>query len=147
MLANLLQLYRYDFSALRGYELTPHGTFVYRFLDHYFLEPERSAWLVHHEGQLAGFVLARSFSDGSSEMAEFFVVRGHRRRGVGRQAAHTAFFSRPGRWVVAYDIGNTDAAAFWPRVADSVATGPIERRHEGPPRRTYEQIVLRFTVT
>ncbi len=38
VLANLLQFYCYDFSEVRGYELTPHGTFVYRYLDHYFSE-------------------------------------------------------------------------------------------------------------
>lgn len=146
VLANLLQLYRYDLSSVRGYELTAHGTFVYRFLDHYFVEVGRSAWLVRHDGHLGGFVLVRQLPDGAHEMAEFFVVRAHRRRGVGREAAHRAFAARPGRWEVAYDSANTGAAAFWLGVVDAIATSAVEHRREGPPVRTYEQIVLRFAV-
>ena len=43
MLANLIQLYRHDLLEFRGYELSEHGTFVYRFLDHYWSEPGRGA--------------------------------------------------------------------------------------------------------
>ncbi len=38
MPANLLQFYCYDFPEICGWELTSHGTFVYRYLDHYFTE-------------------------------------------------------------------------------------------------------------
>ena len=57
MLANLLQLYRYDMSEVREYELTEHGTFVYRFLDHYWTDPGRHAFLIRHDGWLAGFAM------------------------------------------------------------------------------------------
>jgi predicted acetyltransferase len=56
VLANLVQFYRYDFSGIRGYELTPHGTFVYRYLDHYFAqEDSREACFITTGGRLAGF--------------------------------------------------------------------------------------------
>jgi hypothetical protein len=41
ILANLVQLYRHDLSEFRHYPLTEHGTFVYRFLDHYFFDDGR----------------------------------------------------------------------------------------------------------
>jgi len=146
VLANLLQFYCYDFSAVRGFELTPHGTFVYRFLDHYFIEAGRGAFLVRHGGYLAGFVLVRALADGSTQMAEFFVVRAHRRRGVGREAARLAFASRPGRWEVAYDTANAQASAFWPGVVAAAAAGPVERSSAVPPERAHERAILRFTV-
>jgi len=72
VLANLLQFYRYDFSAIRGYELTPHGTFVYRYLDHYFTEDGREACFITADGELAGFTMTRRLSDSTHEVAEFF---------------------------------------------------------------------------
>jgi hypothetical protein len=96
VLANLVQLYRYDFSEVRGYELSGHGTFVYRFLDHYWTEPGRSALFIRQKGQLAGFALSRQRQDGVREVAEFLVVRAHRRSGVGRAAALGLFERTPG---------------------------------------------------
>jgi len=146
VLANLLQLYRYDFSTIRGYELTGHGTYVYRYLDAYFLEPTRSAFLIRHEGELAGFVMIRTRPDGVHEMAELFVVRLHRRRGVGRAAARRAFATRSGRWEVSFDTANTEAAAFWPGVVEGVAVGPVEPQQKGPPEHVYEGTVLRLST-
>jgi predicted acetyltransferase len=96
VLANLLQFYRYEFSEFRGYELTPHGTFVYRYLDHYFTDDDREACLITASGQLAGFAMTRLLSDGARMMAEFFIVRRHRRpwRGPLRRAPDAAAASR-----------------------------------------------------
>jgi len=57
VLANLLQLYQYDFSEIRELDLTPHGTFTYRYLDPYFTEPAREAYFVTVDGRLGGFAL------------------------------------------------------------------------------------------
>ncbi len=146
VLANLLQLYIYDFSPIRGFELTEHGTYVYRFLDAYFTEPDRQAWFIRHDGRLAGFAMARLMPDGFNEVAEFFVVRAHRRARVGRRAAAALFGQCPGRWEVAYDVANREAAAFWPPAVAAAATSPVEHREEGPPDRMYRQMLLRFST-
>ena len=57
VLANLIQLYCHDFSEIRGYDLTAHGTFTYRYLDHYFLEETREACFITADGALAGFTM------------------------------------------------------------------------------------------
>lgn len=67
VLANLVQVYRYDLSAIRGYELTPHGTFVYRFLDHCFTESGREVCFITAGGQLAGFTMTRELGDGPGQ--------------------------------------------------------------------------------
>jgi predicted acetyltransferase/N-acetylglutamate synthase-like GNAT family acetyltransferase len=146
VLARLFQLYRHDFSPIRHDELAEDGTFGYRFLDLYFLEPEREAWFIRHAGELAGFVLTRVRPDGASEVAEFFVLRAHRRVGVGRRAVRDLLGRRPGRWEVAYDLANEEAARFWPGVVASAATGPVESRCETPPARPHDQVVLRFST-
>jgi hypothetical protein len=57
VLADLIQLYRYDLPEIRGYDLTAHGTFIYRYLDHYFLEDSREACFITAIDALAGFTL------------------------------------------------------------------------------------------
>jgi predicted acetyltransferase len=146
VLANLVQFYCYELSAVRGYEVTEHGLYVPRYLDHYFLEPERDAYFVRHETALAGFALARGLSTGDREVAEFFVMRRHRRAGVGRRAAGQLFAMHPGRWFVAFDDENRDAAAFWSSVVPAIAIGDVQRESIGPPRRRFSQTVLRFST-
>ena len=147
VLANLLQLYRYDLSAVRGMELTEHGTFIYRFLDHYFIDGEkREAHFIRYDGHLVGFVMTRLLPDGVREMSEFFVVRAHRRCGVGRHAAELVFRRHPGAWEVAFDDPNEGAASFWLGVVAGCASTPVEQRRAHPPERSFQQTVLRFTA-
>jgi len=68
------------------------------------------------------------------DMTEFFVVRGARRRGVGRSAACQLFALFPGAWEVRVMKVNERALAFWRASVGSVAafdmgdwTGPSGR--------------------
>ena len=54
-------------------------------------------------------------------MAEFFVVRKHRRSGVGIEAARKLIAARPGQWEIAVVRANVGALGFWRRVAASVS--------------------------
>lgn len=46
-------------------------------------------------------------------MAEFFVVRGWRRRGMGTRAAHAVWRRFPGMWEVRVTQANVTAQPFW----------------------------------
>jgi len=46
VLANLLQFYCYEFAAIRQYDVTDHGLYVYRYLYHYFVESGRDAYFI-----------------------------------------------------------------------------------------------------
>jgi predicted acetyltransferase len=121
-LANLIQLYIHDFSELfTGTPRCELGTD-----GRYALDKPLATWLatrghvallLHLEGRLAGFaqIEGTTDADATRRIAEFFVVRKHRRTGVGLAAA-TALFDRwPGRWLAEVMRRNTGAAAFWPR--------------------------------
>ncbi len=130
-LDRLLELYQYDFTEYTDDDVGPDGRFGYRYLDAYFAEPDRHAFLVRAGGQLAGFVLVRrapaSVGDGEvSDMAEFFVVRKYRRRGVGAAAARRAFDVFPGRWEVREMAANTPAQAFWRRIIADYTRGHFD---------------------
>ncbi|GGP14067.1 GNAT family N-acetyltransferase [Nonomuraea glycinis] len=107
----VLQLYLHDFSEVRELDVTPHGTFTFPYLDHYFTEEDREACFIAANGVLAGFGMTRRLKDdGSREMSEFFVLRRHRRRGVGRAAALQVLRRHPGQWRLSFNHANEAAA-------------------------------------
>jgi predicted acetyltransferase len=125
VLRRLLELYRHDFSEVDGADLDERGLFGYPYLDRYWTEPDRSAFLLRVEGRLAGFVLINGHTytdEGERAVAEFFVVRKYRRRGVGRRAAIAVFERIPGVWEVPVRAANAAAHAFW-RAAIEAAVG------------------------
>jgi predicted acetyltransferase len=75
-------------------------------------------------GELAGFVFVKRGSEVSGheaiwDMAEFFILRAYRRRGVGTQTAHEIFRHFPGPWEVRVMPSNISACHFWARAISS----------------------------
>jgi predicted acetyltransferase len=143
VLRNLVELYRYDFSELTGRDADDHGLFGYRYLDHYWTEPDRHPFLIRVGGKLAGFVLVRSRRRGDgvaeSSIAEFFVMRKYRRRGVGRTAARRVFDMFPGRWTVMQLSDNVTAQSFWRDVITGYTEGAFsETLGDNPPTTSQE---------
>lgn len=127
VLANLLQLYRYDMSEFRDYDLTEHGTFIYRFLDHYWTEPDRYAFFIRDADRLLGFAMVR-YEEGWHHVAEFFVLRRYRGSGVSRAAAADLLGRFPGRWKIFHDDANRRAGRFWAAVVKDASAGHFEQR-------------------
>lgn len=126
-LANLLQLYAHDFSELHRLEMDGAGRFGYPLLPLYWSEPGRFPFLVKECGNLAGFVFVKCGSEVSAnltvwDMAEFFILRGFRRRGIGTQVAHQVWKQFPGPWEIRVMDSNVSAHHFWQR-AISTFTG------------------------
>ena len=70
-------------------------------------------------------------------VAEFFVLRGFRRTGVGRQAALLLWNRLPGQWVVRVSEGNRAGLPFWHAVVEEYTGGAFsENRHPGRPHDT-----------
>jgi predicted acetyltransferase len=122
VIQNLMQLYVHDFSEQwsdmeRG-ELGDDGLFPeYPYLKSYWHDEKRVPLLVRLGGNLAGFVLINDHSHSGlpvdRNMAEFFIVRKHRRGGVGTKVAHAIFDRYPGVWEAAVARRNLGALAFW----------------------------------
>ncbi|HKQ79136.1 MAG TPA: GNAT family N-acetyltransferase [Blastocatellia bacterium] len=124
VLANLLELYAHDFSEFHNLELGADGRFGYKYLPLYWEEPDRHPYLVKLDGKLAGFVLVKrgsevSGNEGVWDVAEFFIVRGYRRRGLGMKVAHEVWRRYPGRWEVRVMRANHSAKEFWERAITS----------------------------
>jgi predicted acetyltransferase len=136
ILRNLLELCQHDYSEFNGQEIDEHGLFGYSYLDNYWTEPGRHAFLVRAGGRLAGFALVRTLpaENGQSfySMAEFFILRKYRRRGIGRIVACRLFDRFPGRWQVSQEPGNLPAQAFWRGVISAYTNGQFTEIPEGP---------------
>ena len=118
ILANLLELYSHDFSSFVDLEIGPDGRFGYEGLDSYWVDADRHPFLIYLANKLAGFVLIDGVpgaqpDDPTWDVAEFFVLRGYRRRGIGSQAAHEVFRRFPGHWQVRVRESNQPACHFW----------------------------------
>ena len=118
ILANLLELYVHDFSEFHDLDVGADGRFGYGNLPLYWADPGRHPFLVRVHGKLAGLVLVKRGSEISGnetvwDMAEFFVLRGYRRRGIGTQIAHEVWRRFPGLWEVRVMQSNAPARDFW----------------------------------
>lgn len=123
LLQNLLELYVHDLSEIFPVELGPDGRFGYPQLALYWKEPAvRHAFVIRRGDRVAGFALATRGSPASDDpedldVAEFFVLRAHRRLGVGRDAAFALWDALPGRWVVRVAEANRAGLPFWRETA------------------------------
>jgi predicted acetyltransferase len=131
ILENLLELYIHDFSEFHTVALGADGRFSYPYLGLYWLEPERYPFLARMNGDLAGFVLVRKTAsiDGNKpvwDMAEFFVLRGMRRRGVGTELAQAVWALFPGAWQVRVMQSNRWAQLFWASAIAKQVGAPIQ---------------------
>ena len=93
------------------------GRFDYDPLPQYWSEPGRFPLIVWVDAKLAGFALVKKGSDfsGRSEvwnMADFFVVRGLRGKGVGYSVAKIIWQKFPGPWEVRVITTNVPAQQF-----------------------------------
>lgn len=141
ILANLLELYAHDFSEFLDLKLNSDGRFGYEQLPAYWKDDNHHPFLIMVDGHLAGFVFVRQGSQISADnniwdMAEFFIVRGYRRLGVGNRVAHEIWKQFPGQWEVRVIDRNQQAKEFWGRaigefLGRTINPTPFQKNGEG----------------
>ena len=132
ILSNLMQIYLYDLSTTSTLEIDDTGQFPYPYLDDYWSDKGRFPYLVRLDRDLAGFALLKRGAyfpgqvdnDGCGmQVAEFFVMKGYRRQGVGTQAAINLFDRFPGRWEIAQEANNHSGQSFWRKLIGDFCGG------------------------
>lgn len=131
VLANLLELYAHDFSEFVDLNLGADGRFGYKHLPLYWKESNRHPFLITADGRLAGFVFVRRGSEISADadvwdVAEFFIIRGFRRLGLGTKAAQKIWRKFPGQWEVRVLDRNRKAKDFWGQAINEFLGGTVE---------------------
>jgi predicted acetyltransferase len=149
IIGNLLQLYLHDFSEFDGNRVDADGLFQYPYLARYWEHPDRHAFLITANGLVAGFALVKKGSELAGDMeamdlAEFFVLRAWRLKGVGRYAFKSLAVLFPGRWLVRVQDNIPGAAAFWERTIPDVSGGLVEKETVSDGKRDWT--IFRFAV-
>ena len=117
-LANLLELYIYDFTEFFDFDIGQNGLYGYTYLSLYWTDSNRYPYLIYAEGKLAGFALIQKGSPISGDkdiwdVAEFFIMKKYRRRNIGSQVALDLWKRFKGPWQIRVLPENKRAYLFW----------------------------------
>ena len=141
VLKNLFELYVYDFSEQLSLDLKPSGLFEVPLGEEWWSRDDHFPFFIRagQAGTLLGFALVRRGSPVTGatdvmDVAEFFVLRGARARGVGQAAARALFalFDEP--WEIRVRESNPLAQKFWSRVVSGwqgLPPTPVPFAHDG----------------
>ena len=126
VIANLIQLYLHDMTEFMPFPVGADGRVGYDFLDRFWRFP----YLVRSGEEIAGFALVIDACPLTGRapcwfMAEFFILRAYRGRGLARAAVQQAVDAHKGQWHIAVPRANRAAQSFWSK---ALATqSPVSR--------------------
>jgi predicted acetyltransferase len=127
ILIGLLDDYLRELRLHREIAVGATGSHNYPYLDAYFRESGRHAFLLRRDGEVVGFALIRApeSTGGAWQVAEFYVDSQHRRCGIGREAMRSIWKRFPGDWELQIHARNDAAIRFWTFcVKDAAHTEP-----------------------
>lgn len=115
ILRNLFEFYLHDMAEWFRFDQGPDGRYT-QSTERYW-DTGHEVYLLTASGIPIGFALVGPARDSpqTTDMVEFFVVRRHRREGVGREFAEHIWRIHPGNWLVRVYRKNEPALPFWRR--------------------------------
>jgi len=135
VMENLMQFYMYDFSEFVERDVEENGLFEpYTYLKEYWKEENcRFPYFIKEETKYLGFVLVGYITSNEKNyfsIAEFFIMRKYRRKGVGQSIAQQVFDLHKGHWEVYQRESNQPARVFWNKVIREYTEGQFTERME-----------------
>lgn len=124
-LQQMLELYQYELSDLWPQPADDQARYGYD-LDRHRQGRRFRAYVAFGGGQYLGFALVAPAAVTRAQgcwMEQFFVLKAHRRHGLGRTLAAQVLGRHPGPWEIGQMHGNRAAQAFWRRVIGELAPG------------------------
>ncbi|WP_314383514.1 GNAT family N-acetyltransferase [Pseudomonas brenneri] len=123
LIRNLYQFYAYESSDWEQEDVEADGRFYIHeeHLSRYWQDPQWSANLLLVDGYIAGFLLIeRSELAGINalELADLFILKRYRRKGIGRAMATQVLTSGEADWLVRFYDQDEASQAFWRSVLD-----------------------------
>lgn len=118
ILANLLELYAYEFTKFCDNDIGDNGFYGYEYLPLYWTDESRIPYLIYVNEKIAGFALVQKMTSIIDEkdvwdMTEFFILQKYQKKGVGQQAVKKILATYQGSWQVRVLIENKIAIQFW----------------------------------
>jgi len=120
IIQNLWLFYIYDMGRQcgfnKGWESPTDLSFTADDITPYFIDPERQAFLITIQTELAGFVFLNKkgiLPSTNWSIGEFFILNKFQGKGVGKQVANQLWNTHPGCWELSIIAENTNAVGFW----------------------------------
>jgi predicted acetyltransferase len=114
---NVYQFYCYETSIEDEYDLEESGLYSLsaEYFAQYWTNPRWSAHLLRWDGVIAGFALIEASEAlvEAQELADLFVLKRFRRRGIAREVAFHFMAQRSVPWTVVVFDEAQDANSFW----------------------------------
>ena len=126
LLGRLLEFSEHELSPFAQSNVSANGTFGYSYLDLYWKEEGRHAFLVRVDSQIAGFAMVNAHHhtpDAQFSMAEFLIMRRFQRQGIGKAVAFEVFSRFRGIWEIGQLRKHTAAQQFWRNVISEFTSG------------------------
>jgi len=133
IIQNMGRFYVYDLSRYCGFDsdeydwaLPQDGLYEANDYKKYFIEPERKAYLIKVNDEIAGFVLLNKIGTTDKldwNMAEFFIIARFQSKGVGKQVASQIWQIHQGLWEVSAMPENKPAITFWRNTINEFTKG------------------------
>ncbi|MBD5145261.1 MAG: GNAT family N-acetyltransferase [Ruminococcus sp.] len=127
----MMELYNYDFSEFSDNDINEYGYFGYSHIDDYWNKEGRYPFFIRVDEKLAGLVLVRSCCeynnlDNPHNIAEFFVMKKYRHKGVGKQVSMKIFDMFRGGWEISQWSNNLPAQKFWKKIVAEYTNGKYD---------------------
>jgi len=134
LISNMMQFYIYDFSIYVDRDLDEHGLYKpYPNLAEYWKgDNDKCAYVIKEDEKCIGFILVKKLLHEISThtIAEFFIMKRYRRKGIGKNVALQIFELYKGQWEVFQMENNLPAQKFWVDVIDEFTNGHFSERFE-----------------
>ncbi|MGF6099031.1 GNAT family N-acetyltransferase [Pseudomonas sp. 18175] len=125
LIRNLYQYYAYESSDWEQEDVEVDGRFYIHdeHLARYWQDPQWSANLLLVDGYIAGFLLIENSElpgIDALELADLFILKRYRRKGIGRAIASQVLCSGAANWLVRFYDQDEVSQAFWRTVLDNL---------------------------
>lgn len=130
VIAQLYELYTYEMTDLADFDINDNGFYGYDDLPLYWEESKRYPYLIWINKKIGGFVLVQQGSPINDDtriwdIAEFFVMRKFRGKGIGQFVAHHLWRQHQGEWQIRVWENNNVAHKFWDKTIQNFIKKPI----------------------
>ena len=131
LINSLLDEYLLELGSYRDVPSGATNSVSYPYLDAYWSEPGRRAFIIQYGGHSVGFALIRDPTSTKSavyQLAEFYIKPESRRLGIGRRAVHAIWKRFSGQWELQVHTRNSTAVQFWESCIEAVTSEPPQVR-------------------
>lgn len=131
VVTNLLEFYFHDLAEWFKFDQQPDGHYT-ESTDPYWRD-DCGIYLLYTEKIPVGFAIVGSGDEwlpgrAAKDMTEFFIVRRHRRAGIGREFAWHIWRLHAGPWIVRVFQPNSPALPFWRHTVSEFSRGKYEEQ-------------------